>query len=581
MPTFYSACDEVIRLLKEVNKWQKMHAEELKLPSEPFHWPYWCEGGKLSQQIQDIILLIDAYSELLKKVRPLRVLFISTLGVSIEENVLKVCCCEFGIKLVPVSRGGLSALKRKAWDCIEPFLRQGYYVYKVVRCWFTFRGEQPGKGGGNDIVLQLGGAEEKHVNNILPFAKVLQQTELQPVIAAWDASSAHVVFREYGIRFDVLESLLSPKDILTSVASAFRYYIRLVLNKNDFYHIDNLKHKGIPCAALIWPSLVYFSKAELATRLRYHQAATAYAEMNSPIILKLFGETLNIYGYILWRSFMKTSRPLVLEYLIGILLDCGYTDFTPKADVYFLMEQRAKDLLQSKKQVPNDVLFLTGHSRFDDIKNDFSKEFLLSKYNIPGDYSLYLFLDTNCILRGYFSITEQQILVEAVLNIARDRNDICVIIKPHIGYKERTVENLLEKYGSPKNVYLFDKKESPYDFISVCDLIVTKYSTLAVEAMLLDRISVCAIFDDEVRWAIYGEAVEYVYSPQELSSLICRLLDDKSYLKIWTQKRMNLQNKYIKENLKVSNVPSAELKKEYIFSFLRKKGLISYSPSIE
>ena len=87
---------------------------------------------------------------------------------------------------------------------------------------------------------------------------------------------------------------------------------------------------------------------------------------------------------------------------------------------------------------------------------------------------------------------------------------------------------------SLENVFMIDKKISVFHCNNATDLLITKFSTIAIEAMYLKKPVISVILDGENKFRIYGDAAEYMDDGEDLKKLMNRLVNDDDYILQWT-----------------------------------------------
>ena len=67
MESFYAVAFDVIKYLELINQWLESLGNDPKgIPQELLYWIRHCEGGKTTQRIQDLLLLIRSYQYLIR-----------------------------------------------------------------------------------------------------------------------------------------------------------------------------------------------------------------------------------------------------------------------------------------------------------------------------------------------------------------------------------------------------------------------------------------------------------------------------------------------------------------------------------
>ena len=92
--------------------------------------------------------------------------------------------------------------------------------------------------------------------------------------------------------------------------------------------------------------------------------------------------------------------------------------------------------------------------------------------------------------------------------------------------------------------YLIDKNMLPYHALNAADLLITKFSTIALEAMLFKRPVVSILLDGEERFRIYGDAVERANSLEALNEILTMMVSDASRRAAWVENQMKNQEHF-------------------------------------
>ena len=147
---------------------------------------------------------------------------------------------------------------------------------------------------------------------------------------------------------------------------------------------------------------------------------------------------------------------------------------------------------------------------------------------------------------------------------------VALLIKPHPTHKVGILEDLVKDYGR-ENIFLFDKRIDPYHVINVCDLTITKFSTIGIESMIFKKPVISVIIDRDEHWKVYGDAAEYVYTEEELAELLSAVLSSPETLEKWVRQQVAKQKAFLREYTIQSSNPSAELSARAVVECIRNK----------
>ena len=132
------------------------------------------------------------------------------------------------------------------------------------------------------------------------------------------------------------------------------------------------------------------------------------------------------------------------------------------------------------------------------------------------------------------------------------------MIKPHPAHRPGWLEGLVD-YFALKNVSLLDKSMEPYHALNAANVLITKFSTIALEAMLFKRPVVSILLDGGERFRIYGDAVECVNSLEVLQEILIMIISDANRRGSWVKNQMKNQARFLKhyflqQHLRISPV---------------------------
>jgi len=180
---------------------------------------------------------------------------------------------------------------------------------------------------------------------------------------------------------------------------------------------------------------------------------------------------------------------------------------------------------------PKQVI-VTGNPRYDVLYHAdkiYSREEFLKKYNIRPDSKIILWI-TQC-----HDLSEEENIKNfvAVFGTMQNLKDKILIIKQHPGEEEKhtkMIEANLKKYKI--DVVITPKSSDTYEQLYVCDLMMTKNSTVAMEAVALNKPVIVLNLSGErdvVDYVEQGVALG-VYREEDLRTAIEKLLKDESDL---------------------------------------------------
>ena len=153
----------------------------------------------------------------------------------------------------------------------------------------------------------------------------------------------------------------------------------------------------------------------------------------------------------------------------------------------------------------------------------------MEKYGINPDYKIILWTTQNHGLSDEENIKNLVAMFKAVQNL----KNTTLVIKQHPSERKRDTKQIKQYLNTYKiNALLMDKKSNTYEQIFVCDLMITKTSTTAMEAVALNKPVIVLNLGGEpgiVDYVEMGVALG-VYRGEDLKPAIENLLKDDTEL---------------------------------------------------
>lgn len=206
--------------------------------------------------------------------------------------------------------------------------------------------------------------------------------------------------------------------------------------------------------------------------------------------------------------------------------------YCPIPDITAVYGPYHKDILTKVSAYPEDSVVVTGQPRYDVLYHAewiYSKEKFLEKYKINPKHKIVLWA-TAC--HGY-SDEENIRYFKTVFETMQNIKGATLIIKQHPVEGERYTK-MIEKYLNTYkiNAIVTPKDSDTYELLFVCDLMITKNSTTAMEAIALNKPVIILNLGGEPDVVDYVEqGVAFgVYKEEDLKPIIEKLLKDDTDL---------------------------------------------------
>ena len=354
--------------------------------------------------------------------------------------------------------------------------------------------------------------------------------------------------------------------------------VRPIYRRREFLAHPRLQYDNIALGPLLWPSVVCFFWEELSQRYRLQQAAKKYFASHAPRAMRLWGGGILVEGRIVSESFGDQPRPQLFLW-VGAGVEDPYYE-PPRGALFLAVGDEQKEYIE-KFGVPSRCIVKVGLSRYDHVaafRQEYSPSQSRAYLNIPQDYQHYILFDSNDILRGYLTIQEQSLVTNALLNFAKEHPAVALMIKPHPTHRPGWLEALIDYFSLP-NVFLIDKSMLAFHALNAADLLITKLSTIALEAMLFERPVISILLDGEQRFRIFGDAVEKVNSLEDLQEILTMVVSDANRRAAWAKNQIKNQKIRMKKYFGDNVSESAKVGVAALDQFLRNNNISSHLSS--
>jgi len=583
MESFYHVAEDVIGLTEIVNGWLKSLADsKLGLGKELFFFTRCVEGGMTSQRIQDALLLIRSYYFLFDKYKINSVLLISQPGMGWEDDVLVEAARARKIDVNIVLRNSPGALIQRALATIKVYARAGYYAANVLRIGLVSRFKHKKlKAADNEIIFQLCSSSYKHVENAIPLMKALKLKGYDALALCWHSAEKYTrhtgadQIREQGLKAHELESRCSFFDVWRGITGALRTWKKAKAKSQGFLSLQGLHYQSVPLGRILWPSIRFFTIVDIFQSYVLYKALKEFFKCHAPLAIKFWGAAALREGYLARISLSPKNRPLVFFYALGAIYNGPYDEIESHIDLMFVAGEIQKKIAIKANNVPADHIQVCGQSRYEGIqgfKNLHDRATSRGFLGIPDGYSMHVLFDSQYIIRGFISVAEQAMTLNALLNFAAKYPSAALLVKPHPCHHRGLVEELIHRNNHLKNVFLIDQGMLPYHALNAADILITKFSTIGIEAMIFNCPVISCAFDGEARFKIFEDAADYIYNLGDLEELLNKLMTDQGFKQRWQKEHHYKQKTFLAEYLCESHLSPSACQAEVLDRRLKAKG---------
>lgn len=566
MESVFAVADEVLRILDIVNQWLVSLTDDGDgVPEELLFFERHAEGGMTTQRIQDALLLIRSYRCLFEENNVYRVVIRRHINHQWEDDVLVQTAHSYGIEVEEHrSMGyrigeklGLRSISRRLLGryplyfprclsySIQSWIRPGIDVVRAKlnprnRCLVT--GETP------EITVLLGSSADKHVENIVPLMKEFQHREgFTPLALCWQAADGAAKVRRAGLMADELEAwfpLVRFAEVLWCVRKTWK---RASVRRDELKDHSALTYEGVSLTSLLQPSVEYLLRFQMIRRMILKVAAERYFEKHMPVAMKAWGDNTLELGAICLGIAQNVSctPPLIFFYYLGSA-SVPYAEH--KSDLYLAASEIDKRRLVSEGADPETVV-VVGQSRYDHLnsfRQKYSKQDSQDLLGLPSHNELCVFYAPAYPIRGDITWRECFAVAKALIDFFDESSHGLLIIKPHPSDSSDVLNVLKKQYISSGSVFWYDKDVLPYHHINAADVVITKFSTIGLEAMLLGTPLISIALDGERRFQdIFGDADEKFTDLESMLSFLRSIATDPAARTAWEERQRRLQQQFL------------------------------------
>lgn len=538
--SIYTVAPTVKEHLDSIGEWLREQSDD-RISSDLLFWQRHPEGRRTAVRLQDAFILVDSYQELLNDCRVNQLVIRRRASSRWEDRLLLsvASACDVnvttveGLKFRIAARGDLVPASEFIGGAPDPLwlprsvinsLLTGKLFFDVVTAYLKGATGTTGTGSERDptVVLQLFSSAEKHIENVMPLLGAFNGSDYRAVALTWRAGDAARSVLERGHAVIELESYLSL-EIIQDVATAIQFAWFARSEAESFRRNPNLQYKGVALGAHLWPQMREFLWYHLLRRVVFVRLFEEFAATTDMAALKLSSGGNSDMGQLSAEIAADHGDPLTFHYNLGAMLDWPY--FEERCDLYLASgEIEAKRLEQMG--VPPDRIATTGHGRYDSLSGFMQEHSVMSsrsRLGLHSDSSIYIFYAPNGIVRGMHSMAEQSRVLNCLAAFAESHPKATVFAKAHPNSDE-TMFRRWAANADCDNVAFIGDELLPYHCLNAADVVVTKFSTVGVEAMLFDCHVVSVALDGENRFqSVFGDAAERVQTIDQLQSSLKRL----------------------------------------------------------
>lgn len=323
----------------------------------------------------------------------------------------------------------------------------------------------------------------------------------------------------YNIGYELFEHYTSRKVLGLAKAHKKEFRIRWKNLDKDIEAQKAMAYRKIPLWQLLRPRLKFLFRKRFAQISEYMETTRHIVSVKKPSVMVIANDT-SAYGRVACRVARLESIPCLLIQHGAIADEPRYNRIF--ADRMAVEGPEIKRFFAEKGLKPEKFV-VTGQPRYD---------VLARRENIPSRKEFCNALKISPEKKIIVLATQvpecDEKVVRAVYNAVKGMDDAVLVVKLHPAERTDAMYQNLRKETGIKNIVI-GKDIDLYGLLNSCELMMTVFSTTALEAMMLDKPVITINLTGEpdmMPYASSGAAIG-VYKAEELKKAIDSVLYDK------------------------------------------------------
>jgi len=546
--SYTRVANNVIQMIEQINSFY-CDVEKLGIfKKEMMQWPYHVEGGDTTQLIQNTLLGIESLKLLIRTHVVDRVIVLESANHKLYTDVVQLTCGASYLKCELIN-SSFTFLKYK--KMIKTFLKPWYGLFKTsyIKLFYLFEKQHNEK---NVALIWLFNSAKKHIVNTLFIDNILKKSGYNPIIFTWKVFKIDDKTASTNLNIQRIESYVPWDELLKTAMKICLVFINQrkigKLSQSHSYVYNN-----IDISKIIKPIVMDSILTESPSLYCFEKGFSRFLNINDIDVIPglMSGNRLGmIIEGLLDINMLKFSFIGFLEGESPYIRKKrqAYKSEYWKNFVFFVQNKLERNRIFQDTPLSSKDVIIYGSLRGESYRNqkiENSKNDILKRLDFKNEYDYYVLFDFPVQLTGYQSLEEVILVLNTVLEFIRNRSDIALLIKPHSSAKIAMLDDV--KSQKVSNVYIFNKHDSINDLLAISDVLITKYSTLGIEAMFYDTIVLSMQLDQSDDFKMYGEEANYIYSTLELNENLSKLFQSKTSFDMIQKENLSQNIKYIEE----------------------------------
>jgi hypothetical protein len=560
MISLYSVSSDVKNVINKINIWLKTESNTHSKLIKHLTWPLHCDGGTNSQLILDFFIKKKSLERIINLEKFNELIIIGESDTIWEKKLLISVAKKNNINVNIYNKYKLKKNIRVIKNKFRSIISLCLKIYRIIKIKFEIKFNKPEVKFNTKykIGIQLVGESANHNNHTLELTTQIKKQEMEPIVLGWLTGESIKLYKKEKIKFVKLEGYIKLREIFFLL-----YYINYSILKVKKI-INNLKIETSDVLEEIIRNLIIknYTK-EVFLRAALEIAVKRYLEENKLNAIRpwtlVWHEGVELY----YQYKEKNKNGLVFEqggwpYNLRNPITEVNSDIKREEIFYFACSTKQVEYL-IKKGYKKKNIFKSGMHWINSI-NEFgeqnNKKQSRENLNLKANYII--LLDVNANVSGYQSKSEQIQVLECLIQFLNENKEYHLLVKEHPASNDSDYKFLINK-SKLKNITIINKNILPYESINASDIVITKMSTLALEAMYLNVPVLGVILDNEPEWEVYGESLEYCRTISQLKLKLNEIFTNEEKFDEWKNIMKKKKEEFFIEHDIVNNKNSSDL----------------------
>jgi UDP-N-acetylglucosamine 2-epimerase len=306
--------------------------------------------------------------------------------------------------------------------------------------------------------------------------------------------------------------------------------------------VDSLTYKNIPIFELLEDKFSELFNRKFIEAVKYIEMMKQVVKVEKPDIIVIVDE-YGLYGRAaILASKMYNIPILAIQHGVFTTKELGYfhyhneisTDpvisykYCPIPDKTAVSGQYYKNILTNSGSYQTNNVIITGQPKYDVLyyaNKIFDKKKIYDKLKVNYNKKVIV------LATQPYPKNENELLLRSVFTELKKFPDIQLVVKLHPNEYDKSFHQMIANETGIDAIIV--KGINLYELLYACDLMMTVDSTVAVEAMILNKPVIAVTLPGSsfvVPYAKYGVAVG-VYKSENISSAVIKVLNDKQIRK--------------------------------------------------